>query len=120
MTIPDQLGQITYDAASDAAGIQWPSLSQLTSESARQQSFLKMIVVGGGAPLVIPSKPVVWHPVGGMTMGYACSDLGEVYGHKNLFVMDGSLMPGSSAAANPSLTIAANAERMLDVLIPRL
>ncbi|HEY3698351.1 MAG TPA: GMC family oxidoreductase N-terminal domain-containing protein, partial [Spongiibacteraceae bacterium] len=32
MTIPDQLGQITYDAASDAAGIQWPSLSQLTSE----------------------------------------------------------------------------------------
>ena len=120
MTIPDQLGQITYSASNDTAGIQWPILSQLASESARQQSFLKMIAVGGGAPLVLPTKPTVWHPVGGMTMGYACSDLGEVYGYQNLFVVDGSLMPGSTAGANPSLTIAANAERIMDNLIPRL
>jgi cholesterol oxidase len=120
MAVPDQLGQITYSASNDTASIQWPLLAQTPSQTAENESFLKMIVVGGGAPLVVPSKPTVWHPVGGMTMGYACSDLGEVYGYQNLFVVDGSLMPGCTAAANPSLTIAANAERIMDNLIPRL
>jgi cholesterol oxidase len=35
---------------------------------------------------------------------------GEVWGHPNLFVVDGAIVP-SALAVNPSLTIAALAER---------
>lgn len=61
-----------------------------------------------------------WRPLGGAVMGRATSDLGQLYGHKNLFVVDGSLLPGSAAAANPSLTIAANAERTVERLVRHL
>ena len=53
-------------------------------------------------------------------MGDACDDLGQVYGYKNLFVIDGALLPGSAATVNPSLTIAANAERIMEALVPGL
>ncbi|HEY3698350.1 MAG TPA: GMC oxidoreductase [Spongiibacteraceae bacterium] len=120
MSVPDQLGTMSYDASSDTASIHWPLDAQVQARAANQQSFLKMIAAGGGAPLTIGAKPTIWHPVGGMTMGFACSELGEVHGQQNMFVVDGSLMPGSTACANPSLTIAANAERIMDTLIPRL
>ena len=50
----------------------------------------------------------------------ACDELGQLYGYRNLFVVDGSLLPGSAAAANPALTVAANAERIMEALIPGL
>jgi choline dehydrogenase-like flavoprotein len=37
-------------------------------------------------------------------------DVGEVHGHPGLYVIDGSMIP-SALAVNPSLTIAALAER---------
>jgi len=51
------------------------------------------------------------HPLGGAPMATApasgvCDRFGEVYGHRNLFVVDGALLPGP-VGANPSLTIAA-------------
>jgi cholesterol oxidase len=45
--------------------------------------------------------------------------LGEVFGHKNLFVMDGSVIP-RAIGRNPSKTIAALAERSCDTLIEEL
>ena len=53
-------------------------------------------------------------------MGDACDDLGQLYGYRNLFVIDGSLLPGSAANANPALTVAANAERIMAALVPAL
>ena len=38
---------------------------------------------------------------------------GEVFGHKGLFVVDASIIP-TSLGPNPSLTIAAMAERIAD------
>jgi len=54
------------------------------------------------------------HPAGGAVLGAVCNNFGEVIGHKNLFVVDGSLIPGSAACANPSLTITALAEQSMD------
>ena len=38
-------------------------------------------------------------------------------GQRGLYVIDGALMPGNTAACNPSMTIAAVAERALDRIV---
>ena len=53
-------------------------------------------------------------------MNDACDRLGSLYGYKNLFVIDGATLPGSAAAVNPALTVAANAERIMEAVIPQL
>jgi cholesterol oxidase len=56
------------------------------------------------------------HPVGGCPMGRTAAEgvvdpeTGEVHGYPRLHVADGSVMPGS-VGTNPSLTIAAVADR---------
>lgn len=55
------------------------------------------------------------HPLGGVPMGAdarrgVVDDHGEAFGHQGLFVVDGAALPGP-VGANPSLTIAALAER---------
>ena len=71
-----------------------------------------------------PMTPVGWnlfrnmltlHPLGGCKMGSSAADgvvnhLGEVFGYRDLFVVDGSILP-ASIGRNPSHTIAALAER---------
>jgi cholesterol oxidase len=52
-----------------------------------------------------------------MVLGKACDLDGRVFGYHNLYVVDGSLIPGSTGCVNPSLTIAALAERIMDQLL---
>jgi cholesterol oxidase len=52
-------------------------------------------------------------------MGIVCDLAGRVLGHRGLYVLDGALMPGTTAACNPSMTIAAVAERAADELVAR-
>ncbi|MFL5755744.1 MAG: GMC oxidoreductase [Chloroflexota bacterium] len=61
------------------------------------------------------------HPLGGCPMGRneregVVDEYGRVFGHDGLYVADGAVMPGS-VGANPSLTIAAVADRFADRLI---
>ena len=61
------------------------------------------------------------HPLGGCNMAAAAgagvtNHMGEVYGHHNLFVMDGSVIP-RAIGRNPSKTIAAVAERSCEKLL---
>ncbi|MEH2351401.1 MAG: GMC oxidoreductase [Nostoc sp.] len=60
---------------------------------------------------------ITGHPLGGVPIGKACDPFGRVYGYNRLYVVDGSLIPGSAACTNPSFTIAALAERCLDKII---
>ncbi|MGC7102116.1 GMC oxidoreductase [Amycolatopsis lurida] len=64
---------------------------------------------------------VTMHPLGGCPMGHHRADgvvdpYGEVFGHPGLFVADGSVLPGP-VGANPSLTIAALADRTADRIL---
>ncbi|MEU3271336.1 GMC family oxidoreductase [Saccharomonospora sp. NPDC006951] len=61
------------------------------------------------------------HPLGGAPIGRnpeegVCDAYGEVFGHPGLHVADGAAMPGP-VGANPSLTIAAMADRMCTRLL---
>lgn len=58
-----------------------------------------------------------WHPLGGACMGTVCDLEGRVHGQRGLYVLDGALMPGTTAACNPSMTIAAVAERAMDRIV---
>ena len=77
-----------------------------------------------------PHVPPTWtaanylitpHPLGGCAMGASPADSvvdhrGEVWGHRNLFVADGAIVP-EAIGANPSRTIAALAERIAGQII---
>ena len=58
-----------------------------------------------------------WHPLGGACIDRVCDLEGRVKGQKGLYVLDGSLMPGTTAACNPSWTIAAIVERAMDRIV---
>ncbi|MFF3249305.1 GMC oxidoreductase [Streptomyces sp. NPDC002870] len=66
-------------------------------------------------PLWWTRRVVTVHPLGGAPMGRhaaegVCDSFGEVFGFPGLYVLDGAVLPGP-VGANPSLTIAAFADR---------
>ncbi|WP_214107952.1 GMC oxidoreductase [Acrocarpospora catenulata] len=66
-------------------------------------------------------RVVTAHPLGGAPMGRhpgegVCDARGEVFGFPGLYVADGAAMPGP-VGPNPSLTIAAMADRLADRII---
>lgn len=74
-------------------------------------------------PLSRLHRVVTVHPLGGAPMGHSretgvVDEWGEVFGHPGLFVADGSAMPGP-VGANPSLTIAAYADRLAEHILDR-
>ena len=80
----------------------------------------------GGAPLVPPTWSLAHylitpHPLGGCNMGTGPDDgvvdhRGEVFGYRNLFVLDGAIVP-EAVGVNPSRTIAALAERAMRLIV---
>jgi cholesterol oxidase len=66
-------------------------------------------------------RVITVHPLGGAPMGRhagegVCDAHGEVFGLPGLYIADGAAMPGP-VGANPSLTIAAMADRMCTRLL---
>jgi cholesterol oxidase len=78
--------------------------------------------VCNAAPGAVPI-PVVWpftltaHPLGGVQIGRSTDWAGRVNGYPGLYVLDGALIPGTVGGANPSLSIAALAERCIAQII---
>jgi cholesterol oxidase len=67
-------------------------------------------------PIWFRKRIVTVHPLGGAPMGRnpgegVCDPWGEVHGFPGLYIADGAALPGP-VGANPSLTIAALADRM--------
>lgn len=110
-------GEFVYDSAKDDAVLQWPGNPD--AELAKHIDERVSRVAGRGAVRLDTTSlvPNTWHPLGGASMGTVCDLAGRVRGHRGLYVLDGALMPGNSAACNPSMTIAALAERATDELI---
>ncbi len=73
-------------------------------------------------PLRLFERVITVHPLGGCPMGVneaegVVDDRGEVFGYRGLYVVDGAAMPGP-VGPNPSLTIAAFADRAADGMLP--
>jgi cholesterol oxidase len=82
----------------------------------------RVSTIAGPASLLLDTTALdttTWHPLGGASMEAVCDLEGRVHGHRGLYVLDGALMPGTTAACNPSLTIAAIAERAMDHIVAK-
>ena len=119
MNEDEQPGEIVYQPESDSIRIHWSAAANQSGSEARDQTLRRIGAEKNSstATLLNTLPPGTWHPLGGMVMGKACDEYGQVYGQDRLFVVDGSLLPGHCACAAPSLTIAANAERIMHYLI---
>jgi len=122
MTMDPTRGDITYDPVADRGVVNWPAGGQQASVDALRAVQNRMARAGGTVPGAEPLAPDVnasftAHPLGGAVLGDATDGYGRVHGHRGLYVVDGALIPGSTGTVNPSLTIAALAERNIARII---
>jgi cholesterol oxidase len=112
-------GRFVYDSAADDVKLRWPREGDAVIQ--RRISARVTKIAGQWSALTDTNAivPTTWHPLGGASMGTVCDLEGRVKGQRGLYVLDGSLMPGNTAACNPSMTIAAIAERALDQIIAK-
>ena len=110
-------GRFVYDSARGEAVLRWPK----DGDSAIQQGHIgpaaQRIAAGGLLTDTNAILPSTWHPLGGACMNSVCDLDGRILGQRGLYVLDGALLPGNSAACNPSMTIAAVAERALENIV---
>jgi len=109
-------GTFHYDAAKDDAVLSYPHNAETELNKAILDKITK-IFPSGTLTDTTNLDATTFHPLGGAPLGSVCDQYGRVRGHRGLYVMDGSLIPGSTAACNPSMTIAALAERNLDTIV---
>ncbi|MEU5807054.1 GMC oxidoreductase [Streptomyces sp. NPDC047718] len=110
-------GHFTYDSATDSARLQWRREQNAPAVAAARSLFdrinrtnvtvYRYDLFGGNRPF---ADDFTYHPLGGCVLGEATDDHGRARGHRGLYVVDGSLVPGS-LGVNPFVTITALAER---------
>jgi cholesterol oxidase len=122
-------GTFYYDRGRDEVKLQWP-----TGEENEQSKVNKVLIDnmdrlnkanGGWTSTILDNfqRPyndrAVYHALGGCVMGQAADFYGRIKNYDRLYVTDGSLIPGSTACTNPSMTITAMAERCLKDILAR-
>lgn len=115
----DNRGTWTYDRVSDQVKmLDWGPEKNLGPESAAMAVSQTVIGRGMAGPApVLPPTGGTAHPLGGCPIGRATDLYGRVRGYRHLYALDGSLVPGNAAGANPSLLIAGLAERAMDEIL---
>jgi cholesterol oxidase len=118
-----QRATFSYDAVADGLKLSWTRAQNEPAVASAKTMFDHInaanktdYVTGlfGGSKLF--SDDFTYHPLGGCPLGEATDGHGRVKGYRNLYVNDGSLIPGS-IGVNPFLTITALAERNIaDIL----
>ncbi len=127
VSVTPERGEIRYDAASGTGKVYWPyGPMETAGEKAgrdlatrlwwqaegKQGNLLRGVPSYDRAAGLGASH--TWHPLGGMVMGQSTDHSGQSLDYPNLYCLDGSVLPGSTCLANPALTVAANAERIMD------
>ncbi|OZC76602.1 cholesterol oxidase [Rhodococcus sp. 06-462-5] len=122
MTIDPLRGNFGFDSATDRLTLNWPKGGSRDTVEALRAVQNRMAQAGG---TIVAAEPFTRdvddtftaHPLGGAVLGDVTDGYGRVKGHPGLYVVDGALIPGSTGAANPSLTITALAERNVAQII---
>ncbi|HXA58428.1 MAG TPA: GMC oxidoreductase, partial [Streptosporangiaceae bacterium] len=119
--VPDGVLRLRHDRLD----VQWTTETSERLFERLRATMQRMAAVLGAHyqdnPLWFSKKVISVHPLGGAPMGLSvnegvCDAYGEVFGYPGLYIADGAAMPGP-VGANPSLTIAALADRMCTRLL---
>jgi cholesterol oxidase len=105
-------GTLGYDPAADALELGF----SLDTEAAARSIVDRLNAANGGELHSINAR-ITGHPLGGASMGTLCDANGRVNGYQSLYVVDGALIPGASAAVNPAFLISAIAERCMEHIL---
>ena len=124
VVVPER-GVLRYNSAANDVTLDWAAnASQRAVDSAKATANALNAANPGSQtfsqPVLGPdgfSSTFTYHPLGGVVMDQTADSYGRVKGMDRLYVLDGSLLPGSCAGANPSFTIAALAERNIEHII---
>lgn len=116
-------GHIQYDVATDSATVVWRADQEKVGLDIAEGLFDKINAAtrtdyrtGLFSNGTHHSDPFTYHPLGGCLLNKATDNYGRVNGYQNLYVVDGSLLPGN-LGVNPFLTITAMAERNIEHII---
>ncbi|MBF6223952.1 GMC family oxidoreductase [Nocardia abscessus] len=114
--------RFAYDRATNRVGLSWSTKNRDDTVAAaravdrriaeRADALVEYSALGYDANALFTA-----HPLGGAVLGRATDGFGRVHGHPGLYVMDGAAIPGSTGTVNPSLTIAALAERNIEAIV---
>lgn len=117
--IPDGHGAFTFDSRSGHPRLVFPASAHGPAMAAARRRLAQVGAAAGAVANIDLTEvdPSTFHPLGGAVIGKVCDAYGRVLGQCGLYVNDGALIPGSTACANPSLTIGALAERNMDHLV---
>jgi len=115
-------GRFEYDASLGRARLKWSADGNKDAVAVTRQLNNRIADASSSVPGLLGLVSDVsadWtaHPLGGAVLGKALDAFGRVKGHPGLYVMDGAAVPGSTGAVNPSLTIAALAERNIEQIL---
>ncbi|MFC4589466.1 GMC oxidoreductase [Sphaerisporangium corydalis] len=110
-------GTFGYDGRTDSVSLTWPSGDpEVTVIADGARSTFERLGTGKVEAI---DPGTTGHPCGGVPLGMATDEYGRVNGYPGLYVVDGALVPGGSAACtNPALTIGALAERAMASIVP--
>ncbi|WP_433363727.1 GMC oxidoreductase [Actinoplanes sp. CA-142083] len=115
--------RFTYNGATGAVDLSWQTAQNQPAVDAAKRLFDKI----NRAQVTVYRSDLfgvnkVWgddftyHPLGGCILNQATDNYGRLPGYPGLYVMDGSLIPGSTGV-NPFVTITALAERNIEKII---
>jgi len=110
-------GRLVYNPLTDKVELKWPKAGDAVIAKRIKE---RLSAIAGPTGKLINTNDIVnstWHSLGGANIGVVCDLEGRVKGQKGLYVLDGALMPGTTCACNPSMTIAAVVERALDRIV---
>ncbi|TLX26093.1 GMC family oxidoreductase N-terminal domain-containing protein [Chryseobacterium indologenes] len=117
----DKKGEVTFDKAKQALQLDWNQNHTVKMRENAKYFVRKMNKANGGTRSHFLfnngfGADICYHPLGGCVLGEATDQYGKLKGHENLYVLDGSLIPGT-IGVNPFVTITAIAEYCIENLI---
>ncbi|SDT20217.1 GMC oxidoreductase [Actinoplanes derwentensis] len=115
--------RFSYDSSTGSVGLNWTAAQNAPSAAAAKRVFDTINAAQGtvyrtdlfGSNKVWGDE-LTYHPLGGCVLGQATDGYGRLNGYPGLYVVDGSLIPGS-IGVNPFVTITALAERNIEKII---
>ncbi len=117
-------GNGEYQWQNSQLGLNWDVTKSIPAFQAEINTQKELSWKTLGIPFPNPNwekELITPHPLGGCNMGSTAADgvvdhKGEVFGYKNLYVIDGATIP-TPLGVNPSRTISALAERAAKIMI---